>query len=302
MRGLSDDERAALLERLAQGLSGSELQSLLLEVMEARATARSPGDLLGQLQRDLFVGPSPVDLREALAIDAQLLAAAEEFEAIELPPIAPLGACSVLAPTHQNRVLSALRNSEVVADPTNVLALLIALRLRADPRAAVHLTTCQRVVRAQPVPRLPGYSQHFRIFVLASGGPETQDHGFTVGATLRHVRVMLDALDRLERQGYTFGRRAVSVLATPERARLGDRIAEDLGAIATRELLDHPYYSGGLRYQIRVTAPDGVELPLIDGGSFDWLAQLCSNRRAVSVASGMGAQLVALRFRAPTAG
>jgi hypothetical protein len=38
-------------------------------------------------------------------------------------------------------------------------------------------------------------------------------------------------------------------------------------------------------------------VPLFDGGTFDWLAQLTSNRRAVYVASGGGAQLIAIRFR-----
>ncbi len=42
---------------------------------------------------------------------------------------------------------------------------------------------------------------------------------------------------------------------------------------------------------------DGNELPLIDGGAFDWLARLTSNARNVFVATGMGAQLAALRFR-----
>ena len=46
-----------------------------------------------------------------------------------------------------------------------------------------------------------------------------------------------------------------------------------------------------------VTAPDGTDVPLIDGGTFDWLTKLTSNRRAVYVASGAGAQLIALRFR-----
>ena len=47
-----------------------------------------------------------------------------------------------------------------------------------------------------------------------------------------------------------------------------------------------------------VTAPDGAAIPLIDGGAFDWLAQLSANRRAVYVATGAGAQLIAARFRA----
>jgi hypothetical protein len=47
-----------------------------------------------------------------------------------------------------------------------------------------------------------------------------------------------------------------------------------------------------------VTAADGTELPLFDGGAFDWLGRLAANRRAAYIASGGGAQLIALRFRA----
>jgi hypothetical protein len=40
----------------------------------------------------------------------------------------------------------------------------------------------------------------------------------------------------------------------------------------------------------------GRAVPIGDGGTFDWLAKLTSNRRAVFVASGLGAQLVPLAF------
>jgi hypothetical protein len=36
---------------------------------------------------------------------------------------------------------------------------------------------------------------------------------------------------------------------------------------------------------------------LIDGGSFDWVAKLASDRSLVCVASGLGEQRVAARFR-----
>jgi hypothetical protein len=61
--------------------------------------------------------------------------------------------------------------------------------------------------------------------------------------------------------------------------------------------LDHAYYSGGVRFELWVTAADGAEIPLIDGGAFDWLQKLAVDRRAVFIASGAGAQLMALRFR-----
>jgi hypothetical protein len=288
-----------MFEQLTRNLAGSELHSVLLEVMQRRAAGRQPKDVLAQYQRDPFCAPAPVDLRTSSALDAQLLAAAEGFEAIELSPVAPLGACSVVAVTNQNRVLSALRMTEVVSDPTNVLALECAARMRARPELPVHLVTSQRVVRAQPAPKLPGYAQHFRMFVLGSAGRETRDHCFTVETLVRHVRTLLAALDRLERLGYSFGVRRVEVFATQARQRIADRVAESFGTIATRKPLEHGYYSGGVRYQIWVTVPaDGSSVPLVDGGVFDWVARIASNRRAVFVATGTGTQLIAVRFRA----
>jgi hypothetical protein len=60
--------------------------------------------------------------------------------------------------------------------------------------------------------------------------------------------------------------------------------------------LDHPYYDG-IRFQISTRSVDGDSVPLVDGGAFDWLTKLTSNHRLVMIASGMGAQLVAHRFR-----
>ena len=297
---IADRIGAAAFEQLAAGLAGSDLHSVLLEVMQRRAGGRSAGDVLTQYLRDEFCVPAGVDLREAVAIDGHLLAAASQFEALDLSPVAPLGASSTVGRTSQNRVLSALRMTEVVSDPTNVLALECARRLRTNQTVAVHLATSQRVLRAQPAPRKPGHSQHFRLFVLASGGIETRDHGFSVETLVAHIRTMLEALERLERHGYDFGARRVDILTTPDRAAIGDRVAAAMPIAATRRPLEHPYYSGGVRYQLSVTAPDGTVLPLIDGGTFDWLAQLASNRRAVFVATGAGAQLIALQFRART--
>jgi hypothetical protein len=284
-------------EQLASELSGSALHSVLHEVMGRRAAARSPAEVLAQYARDGFCRPAQTDQRTSVAIDGHLLAAADGFDAIELSPVAPLAACSSVALTAQHRVLSALRSTEIVADPTNVLALECALRLRAGA-APVHLATSQRVIRAQPIPKVPGFAPHFRIFVLGSGGIEAQDHAFTATVFTRHVRTMLAGLTRLESHGYGFGARRVDLLATPERATVADRIAADLADITVlRKPLEHPYYSAGLRYVLWVTTPDGSAMPLADGGAFDWLTTLTSNRRAVYVASGIGAQVIAIRFR-----
>jgi hypothetical protein len=284
-------------EALARQLPPSRLWSLLQEVAEARAAGRRTADLVEQWERDRFVQPGLVDQRRLLELDRLLLAAAAAFEAIELSPVAPLGACSQMGHASQNKVVSTVRGTEVVSDPTNVMALECARRLRRDRATVVRLATSHRCVRAQEVPKGRGFSASFRLFCLATAGLERQNHGFVVEAIAEHITTMLDALDRLEEHGFAFADRRIIVLATRERAALGDRIVEAIGQPgATRAILEHPYYKG-LRFQIAARSSEGTELPLIDGGAFDWVAKLTSNERIVYVASGLGSQLVPLLFR-----
>lgn len=291
--GLDEAAHAAL----SGGLTASELWSLLLDVMARRAAARTPADLARQWERDPFVQPTSIDQRTLTELDGHLLAAAHQFEAIELSPLAPLGACSVVGLASQNKIVSALRGTEVISDPTNVFALECARRLRTDPTRVVRLATCHRCVRAQQVPKQPGFAQHFRIFCLATAGREAQDHAFLVGALSEHIQTHLAALDRLEQHGYRFDDRRVRILATDARAALGDRVAATVSIPVQREPLEHAYY-GGLRFMIQVRTRDGADIPFIDGGPFDWVGKLAANHRLVFVASGMGAQLAASLFRA----
>jgi hypothetical protein len=282
---------------LAHGLPASEVWSVLLEVAARRARQRTPAALMDQWQRDGFTQPAPIDQRTLVALDGHLLAAADGFEAVELSPLAPLGACSVVGLTSQNKIVSSLRGTEVVADPTNVMALECARRLRTDAGQVVRLATCHRAVRAQAVPKQAGFAQHFRIFCLASAGREQKDQAFVVGELSRHIATHLAALDRLERHGYAFPNRRLTVLATADRAHLADRIAEQIsGPRVERQVLDHAYYDG-LRFMIASRNVNGDENSLIDGGAFDWIGTLTANRKMVLVASGMGSQMAATLFR-----
>lgn len=251
-----------------------------------------------QWREDGFTRPAPVDQRTALELDRVLFEQAHAFEAIELSPLAPLASCAAMGPTSQNKVVSALRGTEVVADPTNVLALEAAQRLRRDPGAIVRLATSHRCVRAQPVPPRSGFARHFRLFCLASAAIEQVDHGFVISALAEHVTTHVAAIDRLESLGYTIPPRQVSVLASARRAELGDRLAERLQPLAvTRAELTHSYYDG-LRFRVDIADGFGADVPLVDGGCFDWVRPLLSNRRAAFVASAIGSQLVAVMFRA----
>jgi len=286
-------------DALTDGLSGSRLWSLLLDVAEARAVRRLPAELMEQWDRDRFVQPGIADQRTIIDVDGHLLRAASAFESIELSPVAPLGACATMGHASQNKVLSALRGTEVVSDPTNVMALECARRLRRDPAAIVRLATSHRCVRAQAIPRQPGFTAHFRIFCLATAGVEQQNHKRVVDAITEQITVMIGALDQLEQHGFSFPDRRITVLTTSGRAAIGDRIVAALGGYSvTRAVLEHPYYNHGLRFQIAARSNEGIELPLIDGGAFDWVGKLTSNSRAVYVASGLGSQIVPLMFRA----
>lgn len=282
---------------LSEGLAASALWSLLLGVMERRARLKTPAALLEQWRRDRFVQPCGIDQRTLNALDAELLAASAEFEALELAPLAPLGACSGVALTSQNRIVSTTRGTEVVSDPTNVLALESARRLRASPDAEVKLATSHRCTRAQTVPDQPGFAAHFRMFCLASAAHERKDNAFTTGALVEHIRTHLAALERLEKHGYSFPQRTIKLLSTPARRHLTERIAAALPGIPVAHAeLAHGYYDG-LRFMIDAAADDGSRVPLVDGGAFDWLHKLGANDKLAFVASGMGSQLAAFAFR-----
>jgi hypothetical protein len=281
---------------LASELSGSELWSLLLWVMEQRAQ-RTPAQLMQQWQSDRFVAPSIIDQRTFLELDRELFDAAEAFHGIELSPLAPLGACSSIALTTQNRTVSTIRGTEVMSDPTNVLALESAARLRVNAQQTIRLATSHRCVRAQPFPDKPGFAAHFRLFCISTAGHETKDQQFTVDSLIEHIRTQWEGLNRLEQRGYAFPDRSVTLLATAERAHLADRIATGLpGFTIQRPVLEHDYYFG-LRFMISARSVEGDSIPLIDGGAFDWLAKLGANRKLAFIASAIGSQVATFAFR-----
>jgi hypothetical protein len=286
---------AAAADALFHRLPASQLWSLLLKVMEARARRPAP-HIVAQWERDGFTAPAAADQRLLVELDRALLAAAPQFEAIELSPLAPLGACSAIALTSQNRVVSALRGCEVVSDPTNVMALECARRLKPSGTGLVRLATAHRCVRAQPFPRLPGFAAHFRIFCLASGTAKGADHDSQLAAFVEHVEVQFRALEAVRHAGIDCPDPTVTLFATPERAGLADRIASAVGRDVIRRELTHRYYDG-LRFTITARNRSGDEIPIVDGGAFDWLARLTGNRKLTFIASGLGTQLLATQFR-----
>lgn len=109
-----------LVELLSEKLSGAELHSLLLTVLKRG---------VGKIESSDLTRPNKVT--QSCNLDGRLLnevecvsySIAPQFEAIELSPLAPLGAIATLTGLDQGNVLSAIRAYECASDPTIGLAI-----------------------------------------------------------------------------------------------------------------------------------------------------------------------------------
>src|SRR5688500_15505142 len=131
-RILAEPGLEGLLEILTERLAPTDLQSLLMAVYRERASQQTTARVIDQYANNRFVRPSPIDLRARLELDRLALDSASAFEALDLSPLCPLGTVSRLGPVDQNNMVTTIRNSEVVSDCTNVLALECALRRRRE--------------------------------------------------------------------------------------------------------------------------------------------------------------------------
>jgi hypothetical protein len=158
-----------LVEILADRVTTPDLGSLLLAVFRRRAARRTPAELLRRYRDDRFARPSTVEARAFDELNAAAVAALPPgFERVELSPVCPLGTSSVLGGISQDRILSTARATEVVSDPTNVLALEAALRRRESRNETVRLAASHRAVRTTPTEE--PFTPHFRLFALCTAG------------------------------------------------------------------------------------------------------------------------------------
>src|SRR5437016_12726951 len=96
-----------LLPLLSEGLGLSDLQSLLMNVYQARTKGLRETDLLRKSERGL-VAPSKIDARLLNEFERTAFEVANQFEAIELSPVCPLGLNHRLGEIDQNNVLTTI--------------------------------------------------------------------------------------------------------------------------------------------------------------------------------------------------
>jgi hypothetical protein len=194
---------------LADRLSGSELNSLLLEVFRRKTGKMKPAELLAQYRRNRLVQPSALDMIGLLESELKTLRFFRDrgFLPVELSPVAALGSCSVVAAVSQDKVISAVRNTEIVSDATNSLALYVADRRKAGEKELIRLSTVHRHVRTQPFAD-KRFLPHFKIGCMVSAGRDKGSHGFECDGLAEHLGIYVDLL----REVYGIGRSRMGAL------------------------------------------------------------------------------------------
>jgi hypothetical protein len=286
---------------LEHDLPPTDLQTILLTVAAARARQITPADVLRRWQHDRFVQPAEADPRQLAAVEGRLWhLLPARFAGVELSPVAPLGTCAAVAPVSQNRAVTTVRNTEVVADSTNALAVEAATRRRSqDPAGRVDLAACQRQLRAQVFG--PGAAAHFKLFVLVSSARDRGSGRTEADLLTAHLAYWLSVLHDLipHRQP----RIELSVFDNPVLAeRLADTIRPALGA-GTALLVDAPERTRGRGYYsdiaMRITADQG-RAELGDGGLTTWTAQLTANAKERCLVSCIATERLTVLARRET--
>lgn len=295
-----------LLDLLSDGMSGSDLTTLLLEVFRRRAEQLSPAEVMRRYRSDRFVAPAPTSFAALRrAEDVLVSALPDDFEILVLAPVLPLAAHAAVAAVDPRKVIATVRGSEVAADPTNALALEASLRralaLAADPRsqAPVKLAASQRVARAQHVGD-PGVSAHFQIFGLVTAGRDAGNRIFerrqlsehlrfaaraSAAAGARHTQIKLTCLEDASRPVIEWIRGDLAALP-------GIAVIEDPDRTTGRG-----YYTG-MCFKVHAGVDDH-HLEVADGGFVDWSQLLTGNRKERLLISGFGVERLAETLTSP---
>ena len=284
-----------LVNDLVHKLSGTEVNSLLLEVFHQKTSTLSAAQLLSNYQKNRFVKPAdlPVLRLREMELDLLRLFTQNQYHAIELSPVAALGSCSVFGCASQHKILSALRGTEVLADATNSLAIHIAdLKKSTSTEDVIRFSCIERHVRAQQIAG-KGFTPHFKIACLVTAGHDSGSYSFEKQSLLEHVKLMTTLfkdyyqVDKIAfrlvcRNGYLDAR----ALAVQVKESINERLPETLIEIIENPEKENNYYCG-LQYKIDITINNRV-FEIGDGGFVDWTQKLLQNKKERMLSTGIG--------------
>ncbi|KPK87684.1 MAG: hypothetical protein AMS27_01755 [Bacteroides sp. SM23_62_1] len=300
-----------LPEILSGQLAPSELQSLMLEVYDLQSGFITISKTYHEYLKNRFVQPSEISQEDYLRFDLLAFSLlSQDFNAIELSPVAPFGTCSALSSLSQKRIITTSRNTEVVADSTNFLALECARRrkalFRSDSRSASRIKLCSshRLIRGQTFDPGKKLSAHFRIFALCTAGRDEGHLHFEIDSLKEHISFYLDLFQKiLPEKDYPTVETFITDFSRRHNERLLNTIANPLTKKYSRFRFSFdPHrkaaknYYDDICFRITLTSEEGVEYDLVDGGFTDWTRKLLSNKKERLMTSGIGTELLLKAF------
>ncbi len=281
-------------------LPPTDLQTLMLDVARSRAQAVTPARLVQRWRHDRFVRPAAADPRLLAEVENRLWSLLpERFAGVVLSPVAPLGTTAALGTLDQNRVISTVRGTEVVSDPTNPLAVEAAVRRSADRRMVgrVDLAAAHRVIRGQVFDG-PGQFAHFALFALVSSGRDRGSGRTEAEMIVDHLRFYAAAVATIapsaavELTVSTFRRNAVDERLDellPEVARIAPNVTvlpDTARTHARGYYTSHALGIGALH--------DGQLADLGDGGLTDWTSRLLADAKERCLTSAISIERLAV--------
>ena len=284
-----------LIEKLLS-LPKSDFNSLLLQIFREQVNKTTPTDLLKSFHANRFSVPSEIDPTVYHCFESELLSIAQNmgFEAVLLSPAAPFASSSAFGYVDQNNVVSAGRGTEILSDPTNMLAIIVAGRLKnnhAKNREPIHLCTTVRVLRAQGFPKRKGYYSHFGIFSIVSSGKDIGSYSCEINLFKKQLvyykKLLIEKYDAdlsvvlRKRRGYTDGDSFYSTIIELVETELpGVTISQD------SEYEENNYYKG-IHFEIYMQK-ENQSIEIGDGGFVDWTQKMTGSGKERCLISGIG--------------
>jgi len=228
----------------------NSLTPILVEAMRQKAEKIGPRDLLREAEvKSEFFGPSAISQKELCRFQQLFFEGMpDDFESIQLPPIAPLGICSAVTKLGQNERLTTIRKSEVISDSTLTLAVQAAIRRKqqcVSPEgvyADVSFATFHRLLRLQKFDPEKKWSQHFEILGTITTGRRKGKNSFRNDTIRKHVQMWIDFFARLNQGDYAYR----DILFTFSSVALMEWILEAYGVC--REEVNQNSLKGGYDY------------------------------------------------------
>ncbi len=283
-----------VFEYLTGSLSNADLNSLLIAVFDERAKKIKPSELLKSYKTNRFVRPVELDYFEFYDYENRLLKLAKEqgFEIKEFSPVTAMGTSSVVGKVDQKNVLTALRNTEVVSDVTNVIALYLADKIKNRRPDFLKVCASHRHIRCQ-VFDLPGFTAHFKILSLVTGGFDKGDYRFEIDSMIDHINTYQIFLEKALNIAESDLQIELKILVNENRSKLVsvfEKIKTKLQIskvnLVEEAQAENEYYEA-FRFKIKLLK-NSEAYEIIDGGMVNWIRQLIENKKSRMLISGLG--------------